>query len=148
MKTGAVSRALYLARVQSRAWSGASSDEQLAFELATLWFLNQAQDALIAAVREHHGLKGAADESATQAALAGRELPSAALDQVLSWPAWSACRKALANAGRKAPGGDGIITLADGDGELMEAAVKQGYMPWCDGLADLTDALTDAYAEF
>lgn len=148
MKLGQVHRALYLAQVQCDAWGRASTDQQLSFELGCLWFLNQAQNALVDAVREHHGLRGPGDEVATRATLAARDLPSGALDQVLAWPLWSASRKALASAGQSAAVSDGQIALADQDQMLIRQAAERGYRDWCDSLQALLDQLSGAYAEY
>ena len=88
MKLQQVNAALYLARIQATSHQKAAKDQRLSFERAALWYLNQAQDELVNALREHHGLRGQADETQTLKELAARNLPSAAGDQILAWPYW------------------------------------------------------------
>ena len=137
MKLAKTRECLYLASAQVNAWQGATPDTAISFERATLWYLNQAQDTLIEAIREHHGLKGSADETATAKELQARDLPSAALDQTMAWPAWWACR------GQQP---DNLINPPpDTDARQM---ARECYQPWVNQLGELVDQLNQAYAEY
>ena len=144
MKLQRVNAALHLARVQTHAWETARPDAQLSFERATLWFLNQAQDELLAALREHHGLKGAGDELSTRDELDSRNLPSAAWDEMMGWQAWWPCRRALGSW----PKVGGGLSLASAEDDLVRSVGGAGFEPWVDSLTALSVALSEAYAEF
>lgn len=146
MKLQQVTAALYLARIQANSHQKAAKDERLSFERAALWYLNQAQDELVYALREHHGLRGRADETQTINELKARDLPSAAGDQILSWPFWGACRKALAptSPAKSAT----IINAVDDDQALISQAMQTGYQDWINSLSALCQSLQSTYAEF
>ena len=146
MKLQQVNAALYLARIQATSHQTAASDQRLSFERAALWYLNQAQDELVNALREHHGLRGHADETQTLKELASRDLPSAAGDQMLAWPYWGACRKALAPASQIS--GAMMINAVDDDQALIQKAMQTGYLDWIDSLSALCVSLQSAYAEY
>ena len=143
MKLASVFALLHLAQAQVEARASAPPDRQYSFERATLWYLNQAQDALVAALREHHGLRGVGDETQTIKELASRDLPSAAGDQLMSWPYWGACRKALRP--RKA---EGLIGSIDEDQALIAQGAESGYATWLASLDALCLQMQGAYAEF
>lgn len=134
MKLAKVNERLYLAQVQADAWRGRSADQAVSFERAALWYLNQSQDALIEAVREHHGLRGFGDEVTTARELDNRRLPSAAMDQIMAWPSWWACRG-------QHP--ENLIGGLD-----VTAIERQCYQPWIEELAELTEQLALTYAEY
>ncbi len=146
MKLQQVNAALYLAQIQGTSHQKAAKDERLSFERAALWYLNQAQDELIYALREHHGLRGRADETQTLKELAARDLPSAAGEQILAWPYWGACRKAFAPTSQAS--GATLINAVDDDQGLIEQAMQSGYLDWVDSLSALCQSLQSAYAEF
>ena len=146
MKLHQVNAALYLAQIQATSHQKAAEDERLSFERAALWYLNQAQDELIYALREHHGLRGRADETQTLKELAARDLPSAAGDQILAWPYWGACRKALAPTSQASAAT--LINALDDDQVLIEQAMQSGFLDWVDSLSALCQSLQSAYAEF
>ena len=135
---------LHLAQAQSEAHRSAATDRQLSFERACLWYLNQALDAIVDALREHHGLRGHGDESQTIKELASRNLPSAAADECLAWPNWSACRKALSPD----PGGQQMIQSIDDDKLRIQTGRAEGFASWVKELDALCSQLQIAYAEF
>lgn len=143
MKLAQAYEFLHLALVQAQSHQGAQPDRQVSFERAALWYLNQAQDALVAALREHHGLRGQANETATLAELAKRDLPSAAADQLFAWDGWDACRKAMAPKDSV-----GLIGTVDEDKENALRAQQTGYLSWVEELTQLCDQLQGSYAEF
>ena len=147
MKLQQVNAALYLARIQATSHKTAANDQRLSYERAALWYLNQAQDELVNALREHHGLRGHADETQTLKELAARDLPSAAGDQILAWPYWGACRKALLPASQAATGA-AIINAVDDDQALIKQAMQTGYQDWIESLSALCLSLQSAYAEY
>lgn len=143
MKLARVYGLLHLAQAQTQAFEGAKSDTRVSFERAALWYLNQAQDELVKALREHHGLRGDGDEVQTLKELSARELPSAAGDELLAWPYWGACRKAL----NPRPS-VGLIGSVDEDQSLIAEALEVGYSNWVSELEQLCHQLQSAYAEF
>jgi len=146
MKLQQVNAALYLARIQATSHQKAAKDQRLSFERAALWYLNQAQDELVNALREHHGLRGQANETQTLKELAARNLPSAAGDQILAWPYWGACRKAAAPTSQAT--GAAMINAVDEDQALIKQAMQTGYQDWIDSLSALCLSLQSAYAEY
>lgn len=143
MKLAAVYEALHLAQAQVEAHRSAPADRRVSFERATLWYLNQAQDGLVAALREHHGLPGQASESATLAELQQRDLPSSAADQLFAWSGWGACRKAFQPSESV-----GLIGTVDEDKEMARSAQQTSYAVWVEELTALCDQLQGSYAEF
>lgn len=145
MKLASAWQALHLARAQAEVHPGAPADRQLSFETACLWYLNQTLDAIVAAIREHHGLRGAGEETQTLNELSRRDLPSAAADECFAWVNWSACRKALRPAQVRE---SNAIASVDEDKARITEARTQGFMPWVIELEALCQRMQTAYAEF